>query len=507
MLTAYDSNRDSGVPIETAYSELSQEAFAAWIRLHVADKTEMVGRKKMCKILEYSEGRSNVILRELKLKGYVKFIPGPNPGVPTKFILLKKVLLAGNSQFINLASHLWDGSDVTVKTSHAQSGKTLIDRFQAGLFSVQRSVSNPQAFKPKRTKSKSLPDSVLEVLKANKATKQAKRADKIPRKVDDASAIPSSSVNSPHPEKSADISKNANQSSQLEGNQTAQIPCKTGFDHNKDNENNKLSQPGESILTPNIDLEKLKTKNKTHPKGVCSAANKKLWARKRQQIDWSKPEPGRKPTITFTPGPKQRTRMIEILERPKSNTERKAMVAKLGSEFLRIYSRYRRTKEISYATVPQEKKHAENVAILCIYKGVTPTQLIAYWEEHIGDFTDMKVPPLTFLMSAGNVDRVACEVGMNNGKLKQSSTKDKRPDGPMPNGHAYSDTSRLDSRLRPALIEAGFDLKQYDDRYLLTIQSAARSVARGTNMFVSRSMKAMVEWAAMNLYSPEACDV
>lgn len=529
MLTSYDSKNKSGVPIEVAYSELSQEAFAAWIRLHVADKKEMIGRKKMCKILEYSEGRSNVILRELKLKGYLKFIPGPNPGVPTKFLLIKKVLLAGNNQFINLSNHLWLEDVMTSFPDHAQIQKSDNVQFFCGLNSVHANMAKTQFVHTKRTKTRILPDFVKRALEAHRLKKAHRKSAKnaeSPSQTNTCSASPSSAVKSPQAKKSVDSSKNANRATHLRENQTGQIPCKTEFDQNKSSENKDLAPPLESINTCNLSSEKENTEIQTHAKHVCSnidmtkvkakkqarkqkkssgktKAEREFWAKKRQQIDWTKPEPGQKPSITFTPGLKQRVRMVEILERPRSNPERKAMASKLGSEFLRIYSRYRRTREISYATVPKEKKHAEDVAILCIYKKVTPTQLIEYWEEHIGDFTGMKVPSLAFLTSPGNVDRVACEVGINNGKPTTQPAKKQGNTQQQSGIHSYSDVSRLDRRLRPALTEAGFDLKQFDDRYLLTIQSAAKSIAKGFNMFVSSNMKPMVQWAAKNLFSLE----
>ena len=69
--------------IQDAYEELSQEAFAVWIRMMLMTDSDLVGRQKIAKLLGYSEGRSNAILRELKLKSYI-FIERPDmPGEET----------------------------------------------------------------------------------------------------------------------------------------------------------------------------------------------------------------------------------------------------------------------------------------------------------------------------------------------------------------------------------------------------------------------------------------
>lgn len=198
-------------------------------------------------------------------------------------------------------------------------------------------------------------------------------------------------------------------------------------------------------------------------------------------------------TRIFRPGNKARARMDQILSRKVSDPERKELVERLARAFARVYTRFRRRLHPSYALIDKEMKNAGKAAELTLVKGTTPEHVIAYWAEHVADFTRLKYPPLIFLSSPGNIDRAACE------SLKATATE-KAKDGPRSEGHSFSDVSALDPRLRPGLEEAGFDTSDWPDRHLLPIQSAAEAKASGVDMFVSGAMLPLVNWAAKNLY-------
>lgn len=201
-------------------------------------------------------------------------------------------------------------------------------------------------------------------------------------------------------------------------------------------------------------------------------------------------------SVTFAPADDDRVKMVKLLLRKGRSRERTSLEQTLTREFLRIYKRRRRVVQCNYQTMDAELKHATQAARLCIIKSVTPTQLLDYWEEHVGDFTGMRFPALNFLAIAGNVDRVSVEVAIPGGPRKKR--KRKRRDAPEV--HAYS--GDLDPRLRPGLVEAGLiEGTEISDRFLMTVQTTAQAVARGRNLFVSSKLKPMVDWARTHLYA------
>lgn len=217
--------------------------------------------------------------------------------------------------------------------------------------------------------------------------------------------------------------------------------------------------------------------------------------------DWDFIEAGRrkgKPKVTFNPGDERRESWTEILSRSSSDPARKRLTDKLGKEFMRVYTRYRKQVQPRWTPIDEDMKAAKTAARLCFVKVVTPRQLIEYWHEHVGDFTGMQFPSLSFLAAPGNVDRVSAIVALG-GSVKRKPKSKQVKDAPRI--HAYSDPHALDSRLRPGLTQAGFDLREFSDRALLTVQSTARARAAGVDMFVSSKMKPMVNWAVENLYT------
>lgn len=216
---------------------------------------------------------------------------------------------------------------------------------------------------------------------------------------------------------------------------------------------------------------------------------------KKQKQSQRKAAAGRAPSehLTFSPDDKTRAKMVKMLNRKPSNPERKELEVRLTREFLRMYKRRRHEVQPDYQMLPQERKHAALAATLCIHRRVTPSQLIEYWMEHVGDFTGMKFPALNFLAVVGNVDRVSVEVMVTPGWPRRKRA------GP-PEVHAYS--GNLDSRLRPGLIDAGLmEAGELSDRFLMTIQTTAQAISQGRHLFVSAKLKPLVLWAVGRLYA------
>lgn len=202
--------------------------------------------------------------------------------------------------------------------------------------------------------------------------------------------------------------------------------------------------------------------------------------------------------------------MMEVLSRPKRDPGRKRLMDKLGTEFGRIYTRYRRQAESLYAMKPspfsyeipdREKHYAAEAGVWCVIKGVTPRSLLEYWHRHIKTFASrtMKIPPLSLMQSPGMVDQVAC-AAMDSEPPPPLPEYDKKKRDPRPESrNSFSDEGALDRRLRRGLERAGFDTQDYSDRYLMTIQQLAAGVAKGQEVFVSSKQRPMVDWAAKNL--------
>jgi hypothetical protein len=211
--------------------------------------------------------------------------------------------------------------------------------------------------------------------------------------------------------------------------------------------------------------------------------------------------------ISFDPGSPLRDRMIKVLERPERDPNRQKLMNKLGAEFGRIYTRYRRDversfgREAKYVLWDSEKPYAAQAAMWCIVKGVSPRQVLEYWHTNIKTFANrsMKFPPLSLLKSPGIIDQVAC-VALDPKSPSVLATP-KQTDGRPVGRNSFSDVSTLDRRFRPSAERAGFDLGEFSDRYLVTLQKMAMSKAQGERVFISDKLKPLVDWAAGNLYA------
>jgi hypothetical protein len=230
------------------------------------------------------------------------------------------------------------------------------------------------------------------------------------------------------------------------------------------------------------------------------------------KVDFSKLDHQGGRAISFDVHSPMREEMIEILNRRERDSERKRMMNKIGVEFGRIYTRYRRDAErvkrgySNYDIQKQEKHYASQAGMWCIIKGVTPRQVLEYWHRQIKTFADgnLDVPPLSLLKSPGIIDQVACSALGSRPTSEERTARPHSGKGIIPSGKSsFSDTATLDRRLRPALLREGFDLSEYNDRFLLTIQKMAMNVASGRSVFVSGKLKPMVNWASHNLYAAD----
>jgi hypothetical protein len=186
----------------------------------------------------------------------------------------------------------------------------------------------------------------------------------------------------------------------------------------------------------------------------------------------------------------------------------KALKKSLTKEFMRLYTRYRKMvlreegkKRPVYGVLKKEEKYATFAAMNCLTKGVTPRQVFEYWHENISNFANctLVIPSLAFLSSSANIDTVAISL-MAEGGVKK---KKKRKKVTVNTVNPMSDVSKLDKRLRPALMKAGFDLSDKNDKYLIFVQAHAIGVVKGVEEMKTTptATRRMVKWAAENFYN------
>lgn len=223
------------------------------------------------------------------------------------------------------------------------------------------------------------------------------------------------------------------------------------------------------------------------------------------KLDWERIDKYGNPTVSFDPGHPLHGKIAKVLLDEEANPKlREIVLEKLITETSRIYTRYRRDEAksrgalgIKMAPGPKQHKQLEQIAIGCINLGITPRQVLEYWHSRVKDFThgNLTVPGLGFLSSYVNLDQVACS-GI--GTIKTAPTELKTAADRNP----FSDLSRFDVRLRGCLERGGFDTTAFNDRYLLSVQHNAVSIAKGHDIFVGDGkFGKMIRHAAEHLYS------
>lgn len=94
---------DQPASIVEAFEELTPQAFAVWIRLMVTSEEELLGRKRIAKMLKYSLAASDNILNELKHKSYISFQRKKNPGGQVRVVIRRRAIISGRNNFVKLS--------------------------------------------------------------------------------------------------------------------------------------------------------------------------------------------------------------------------------------------------------------------------------------------------------------------------------------------------------------------------------------------------------------------
>jgi len=488
-------NEPELVPIERAYYELSHTAFSAWIMLAATRPDNLSSKAYVSRTLGHSIGHTNKILLELVLRNYVWIhAKEKNVGSKRPVSLRKKPLIAGVSQFVKLnnfrtptgqfeiGSTLPPEKTETVENAGedtqmlCQHAKTHFTNFYhqtqntSGATPVQHGKCEWNGFKTDRHKFVQSP-----LYSINRPT------------------ISKGIYKPKHPKRKDVGSQNSNPTISRGSEIRNQFPI-------------PLYSFIEKVSKKN---QERKEKEKRR-RSLLAQKKSQIQAGLAPDIDWSELDQRGEPKISFAPSDDERRRMIKVLDRSATDRHRQRMVRKLGIEFMRIYTRYRKALLIqrgaiasakSFSIHDKERPHAQAAGEMCIRKEVTPRQVLTYWHYNIKSFAQkgLKLPSLSFLSSPANIESVACadldEIERQQELKKRNAARPARGDG--------FDPSDLDRRIRPVLLKAGFDLDDWDDRALMTIQAGARTVAMGVKIFISSNMKPMVMTVARELYGWE----
>jgi len=498
------------IDLATAYDALSQEAFAIWMRLHLFTPEQMnSGRLRIASMTGYSESRLSVILRELRLAGYLHFQPSDRPGHTTAITFAKVCKISGRNRFVKLSNSL-AGESLADHGTAPELSKFILPRAQAQKVFDQSSKQSMDFDHP-------------QIDGAQRNTHSADSQDPFD---EIGHHVKSSHVEAEHLRKLCNSAKPPQKRTgkqKLTGTQNGieerwpvpiegePYPSKVSFltltggirtDSDEAHGDDSIS----SLLDTGINLSRFRKESRA--KRDCH--NRIKHPDTGKPIDWSKLDQWGKPQITFSPSDEERAKMVGLLTgnarrfTPAERKLKREMEKKLQSEFIRMYERYRvlvvRERgwaRGAYAVMEGEKKYALKAAVACIVKGVTPRQVLEYWHSHIGNFADSKmpVPPITFLSQPANIDTVSIDVMSGGSAAPRKGTK-----GTL---HTMSDTSMLHPGFRAALAEEGFDLSDLNDSYLTTIQAYAIDIVSGAvkARLIPAKIRPMVKWAADNFYA------
>jgi len=464
-----------------AYEQLSRPAFSVWIRLSVADPHELrQGRARLSRFLGYSRRQGDELLRELERTGFITFLPH-GPWRRTVIVIVRKPLLERGHGFARFSAFLF--SPISEMHFREQSaGKTATADSRNPYQPIDDSGTSTRIVKH-------FPQFVKH-LHGSSGT-YTTRAGALCKSI----AIGCVAEN-------RNRGKMAVSTSRVKRHKF--ISETSYFDETCGYKDlitlSKLEERDRRRL--------LRSSNRAR-RDHRNAANR---ARGVDVLDWRDLD-----IVTFDPrAPKHRVMRVILARKPK-DADRVALVKRLETEFCRLYSRYRRAAErakgrpvSSYEVSKKERKYAAAAGVLCVQRGVTPRQLMEFWHANIKHFrhaSAMNVPTLSFLSGAANIDTVACGLVLDEtapGGARIGATAptadgaDLRPRA----GNSFCDTTRLDARLRVGLEAAGFSTREFNDRYLLTVQKNAQAIAAGRDIFIGRgALRDMSRWAASNLYA------
>jgi hypothetical protein len=519
-------NEPGTVTVPEAYEQLSQEAFAVWLRLHhCTDDQLRSGRANVARtVLKISETRANVLLRELRLKGYIE-ITGDGPPSPSKIALTRRCKIVGRTRFVTLSRMVSPMAVQTMEPDSADEVQTM-DLDSEGSTMLSNHPTNALGAQPRVVNEDD--HWLLPVWRDDVPLQRAGKASmsmlSIKRSMGAEHAV------GPNPNQSANA--NGAASGQLEAVKVwrdlapalAEVmdlfasSAREPIAHTPKVVHKGHGESDDSLSTKrsSLDLSRMKESKERVLAKRGRALDPKHPAAG-QPIDWAQIDKTGAPVISFSPKSKVREGMIRVLTtdyrrlRPRERELRTALLHKLRTEFIRIYTRYRRAALLEmnasstyYEVHANEYKYAEKAATACITKNVTPLQVLRYWHKNIRKFANAKlvVPPLPFLSQPSFIDEVSIAVlAGHEDAIGSGVTADTAKGWKPPKRKTMwlGDTSTLHPRLRRDFMAAGFDVSVYNDSDLCVIQDYAMDVKAGKGIkLYPETLRPMIKWALEN---------
>lgn len=457
--------------IAEAYEALTPQAFAVWVRMHTEQQAMETGRSALAKVLKYSARRFSDLLNELERKGYVSFVRRPSPE-PDGVILNRRCLIKANSGMVRISSVIGqtpEGNKPNLVT------QTIYPRTVVIASALALSAGVPEEWRCKfvsetdyyETPEDSGVFDAPEPPTENQGKGVGGRVEPPMASSTELGLVSELASLAPATRRKLDVNK------MREAHERLTAKVKSGQAEHRANRER---------------LRGLSGSNGTQ--------------------DFSTLDQTGRPIVSFDPNHPKRGEIVRALRKPSNDQFRRHVVSKLGVEFSRIYMRYRRDAErrvtkraySDYEVHGGEHKLCEQAGVLCILKGVTPRQVLEFWDGNIRNYTNdrLLIPPLALLASASAIDRVATSaIGTTARRTKPQAERPIR----ATDRNTFSGTDGLDVRLRPELTRHGFDTTMFNDRYLLTIQHNAIAVAKGRSIFMAEGrVRNMVMCAVEHLY-------
>lgn len=522
------------VKVEDAYDELTHHAFAVWMRLMVASEPELrLGRMKLTRLLGYSHSRGNYVLLELRRKGYITWLT--RPGMPSHCVVNRRALISARTQFVRL-SRMFGETCVGPAEASCSVGTLRFGHSRRKMRQLSQSfprlgpTKNCQQVVRKKCHSVFFPHSLYILSQVSTYSFPSLNVF-FPNGISTqwSEYAPVFSHCEPSNTKSGNLGENTIGAPHcglpIAGGQLDFVRSLFRTSQEAVSKHKFVSETA-YFRTPSGTYirERFRERilvEKARAKGVQDVAKRSLGRAKQRRgnvdasIDFSSLDQRGDPAISFDPDSPLRERMMELLSRPNRDPDRRKLMLKLGVEYSRIYTRYRRAAEqelgirpsiFAYDVPEAERAYAAEAGQWCVLKGVTPREVLEYWHTHIRTFADkrMKIPPLSLMKSPGMVDQVACARVAPDVPARRTKSDKKDLDPRPPSRNSFSDASGLDRRLRRGLERAGFDTRDYNDRFLMTLQQLSQGRAAGQKVFISSKLFPMVDWAVKNLYASDA---
>lgn len=441
-----------GITIDRAYRELTPASFALWLRMMVISQLELnKGRAHLSRLLGESDRTLDRRLRELRTKGYIAIESPTKPGRPSKLRLKRRAVISGADHFIKLSrmvtqrnGYEFPDEDPIVGARADRKSKTpdwlaaieprdRPSKTPAWLAAIEpRGESMTDEKKPTISRAaNSTPDLARESWEERRARWASKAKQKIP-----------------------EIQR------QLKLPVAKTVSAGTSYLSSEQKDSSSSSDDSKNERAPKRSAEERITRSRQ--------------------------------VFTGKTALRIRGELLAPARSKNERSDRRILLAQLGAAFLRVYRARRLEVEPDYQVGVREREYADQAASNLILKQVTPDAAIDYWLERIGDFTSMRFPSIRFLASDANLDEVRVSMlggGTASTKRKRRTSEVRRID----ESHAFADPSRLHPKLRSVLIEAGFDLSEWPDRHLLSVQLNARALAAGKAIFMPGRLRKMAE--------------